>query len=135
MPRKSIIEYGHSRQVMLGAVKKGMNISQTAQLAGVSRNALHEVLKRGREQKTGKYRQFYDEWQQAEAAGVLELLEKIASAADKHWQAAAWLLERMYPERFARPETRIAINAKDGNDDDTDGKQSPVVVYIPDNGR
>jgi hypothetical protein len=32
----------------------------------------------------------------------LSPLRTMQRAADKHWRAAAWVLERAYPERFAR---------------------------------
>lgn len=38
------------------------------------------------------------------------------SARDGNWQAAAWLLERLYPERYARPSQRA------------DEKPQPIVV-------
>lgn len=45
----------------------------------------------------------------AEANRKNNLLVKIHQAAQepRHWQAAAWLLERQYPEEFARPEVRL----------------------------
>ena len=38
----------------------------------------------------------------AEAQSVITNVGKIAKAADEHWQAAAWLLERKYPEKWCR---------------------------------
>jgi hypothetical protein len=36
-------------------------------------------------------------------------LSKIESGADG-WQGTAWLLERLYPTRFSRPEIQISLN-------------------------
>jgi hypothetical protein len=38
----------------------------------------------------------------AEAVGVLRMLARINEAASHHWQAAAWLLERLYPQDYGR---------------------------------
>ena len=133
MSGRSIIEFSPKRALLLEAAKRGLPKNRAAALAGVSRTALYSVLVKGEAQRTGKYRLFYDEYKQAEAQGISDLLNRIDTAADKQWQAAAWLLERCHPDEFARPETRIAINEK-GNDEET-GKQSQVIVYIPDNGR
>ena len=35
-------------------------------------------------------------------------LSKIESGADG-WQGTAWLLERLYPQRFSRPEVQISL--------------------------
>lgn len=46
----------------------------------------------------------------SESAYKGALLDRIRTASEKpqHWTAAAWLLERKYPEEYGRPETRKA---------------------------
>ncbi|MBX3435634.1 MAG: hypothetical protein KF847_20140 [Pirellulales bacterium] len=44
---------------------------------------------------------FARQLQEAETAAALMPLRMIRRAAENHWRAAAWLLERMCPERFA----------------------------------
>lgn len=39
----------------------------------------------------------------ADAEREAALVARIMRASDDTWQAAAWLLERKYPERYARP--------------------------------
>jgi transposase len=43
---------------------------------------------------------------QAAAEGEARNVTQIAQAARENWQAAAWLLERQYPERWSRPLAR-----------------------------
>lgn len=38
----------------------------------------------------------------AEAAGAVKWLRKIEAAQDESWQAAAWKLERRYPQDYGR---------------------------------
>lgn len=47
-----------------------------------------------------------EELEAARAAGEVRAIARIAQAAGENWQAAAWLLERQYPDRWARPATR-----------------------------
>lgn len=44
----------------------------------------------------------------ARAEGEARGIATIANAAGENWQAAAWLLERQYPERWGRPAVRSA---------------------------
>ena len=45
---------------------------------------------------------FAEQLAHAETAAGLSPLRALRSAANTNWRAAAWLLERTYPERFAR---------------------------------
>ena len=47
-----------------------------------------------------------DELEQARAEGEARSVARIAAAAGDNWQAAAWLLERQHPDRWARPALR-----------------------------
>ena len=54
----------------------------------------------------------------ADAEREAALVTRIMRASDKTWQAAAWLLERKYPERYAKPVMRpVDDRSADGNDE------------------
>ncbi len=62
------------------------------------------------------HRSLCEEFKKAEAAYKEELLNTVRDAAlSKHqyWTAAAWLLERKYPEEYGRPETRKETAVED----------------------
>lgn len=62
------------------------------------------------------HRALGEEFKKAEAGYKERLLNTIRDAAlSKHqyWTAAAWLLERKYPEEYGRPETRKEAVAED----------------------
>ncbi|MBZ0153732.1 MAG: hypothetical protein K8J09_19570 [Planctomycetes bacterium] len=61
---------------------------------------------------------FAQELDRAEACGESTLAGIVGEHATKIWQAAAWLLERRWPERWARPEIRNEILAVTVNTDD-----------------
>ena len=51
----------------------------------------------------------------AEAEYKETLLQKVEAAADKpqHWTAAAWLLERKYPDEYAQTARRVESEGED----------------------
>jgi hypothetical protein len=51
-------------------------------------------------------RELQEEIDRASAEGEARSVTRIAQAASDSWQAAAWLLERSAPERWARPAQR-----------------------------
>lgn len=62
--------------------------------------------------KSDMQRQLGQELKKCEANYKSALLSKIAKAADRgQWQAAAWILERKYPEEFSR-RTRESIDRR-----------------------
>lgn len=74
-------------------------------------------------------RALVDGLKKAEAEYKESLLARIEGASEKpqHWTAAAWLLERKYPEEYGRPETR---KADDGSADDVPRIELGVEVRV-----
>ena len=48
---------------------------------------------------------FATDLRQAEALAIGDAVSKITTAANKEWRAAAWWLERTYPERYGARRT------------------------------
>ena len=60
--------------------------------------------------KTESQRELSESLKRAEADYDNALLGIIAKAAqERDWKAAAWLLERRYPELYARPDVRLKM--------------------------
>lgn len=59
------------------------------------------------------YLEFLDAIKKAEAEAIRRNVVIINAAANDHWQAAAWWLERRIPNEFARKE-RLEITGEDG---------------------
>lgn len=71
--------------------------------AGVARSTFYDWMARGREAKSGQYREFVDDVEKAEGDARANLVAKIATAATAgDIGAAKWLLERLEPETFVR---------------------------------
>jgi hypothetical protein len=102
------------------ALQLGATFELAAQYGGIAYNTFNEWRKRGEAElarrdnprvKPGTKRweaeqpfvEFYEATKKAEALAAIGWLAKIEKAAnDGNWQAAAWKLERRYPERYGR---------------------------------
>lgn len=79
---------------LLQAVQLGATYTMACQYAGVSEDSFARYRKDA---------SFADAVKEAEARGVMGWLAKIEKAANEGtWQAAAWKLERRYPEQYGR---------------------------------
>ena len=96
-----LIEAGNTIQTIFGAL-------------GISKQTWYNWLNKGEKAKSGIYRELWEEVQKAESRAEIRYVSIIAKAAPENWQAAAWWLERKYPERWARKD-KVDLSAdKDG---------------------
>lgn len=87
------------------AIVGGNDITVAAAYAGISKTTFYAWLERGRKAKTGPFADFVDAIEKAQADAEARNVALIAKAAqDGTWTAAAWWLERKYPERWGRKE-------------------------------
>ena len=87
---------------------KGMSNKDICMAVGIHEATLYRWLNKP---SARLHRVLSEEFKKAEARYKQELLDTIRGAAlanRQYWTAAAWLLERKYPEEFGRPETRKA---------------------------
>lgn len=88
---------------LLTAIEQGMPLKQAAAIAGMSYDTLNHWQKRGEnESAPEEYRQFCQQLRRSQAVAMQVHLSSICDAAKRDWRAAAWMLERRYPEDFAR---------------------------------
>jgi len=120
------------------ALVKGYHQTQVYQALGISETAWHTWVRKGRElldagldsfdeslsDNERLYMRFAAAVETSRAIGVARLVDIIAEAAHKQWQAAAWLLERGYPHQYSKRER--------GH---TEAPVDPVHIYVPDNGK
>lgn len=88
---------------------RGGNYVETAcAVAGIHKDTFYEWMKLG---KGGMepYASFRTSVTQALAKGEVRDLALIGQAARTQWQAAAWRLERRFPERWGRSERVMAL--------------------------
>lgn len=95
------------KETMIRLLKAGNYIETACAAAGCSSRALREwrlAYRRG-EEVAQKHKEFFEGINQAIAIGETLHLSRVERAAeDGVWQAAAWVLERRFSERWARRE-------------------------------
>lgn len=100
-------------------LRAGGYVETAAAAAGVSRRAFYEWMERGVadgvDPVNEPYRAFRRSVEQALAEGETINVALVATAARKDWRAAAWLLERSHPGRWAGPRGR-ALALPEGAD-------------------
>ena len=89
----------------------GNTFERSCILAGIHHDTLLRWRNKGRTAKSGKFFGFFGAVKRAEEQFKAHNIAIIQQAAIKQWQAAAWLLERKYPEEFGRRE-KIEISNK-----------------------
>ena len=85
--------------VFFASIERGLKITDACIMAGVSRDWYYDNLKSG----SKKGQEFERRAEHARVKAKERCLVRVqnASIEKKHWQAAAWFLERVYPEEYA----------------------------------
>ena len=103
------------------SVAMGLSREDAAKLAGINRGSIYNWMSRGRDlfelydgdrtdvpKKLVNYFDFFNTLEKAVPMRKIELMKTIAAHSLTNWQAGAWLLERQYPDEFAR-RTKVEI--------------------------
>ncbi len=102
-----------TQATIFAMLRQGNHLDFAAEAAGVSKRTAARWLERGA--KGGKanadYAAFAAGVEKARAESHARHVGLIAAAASRSWQAAAWLLERGYPETWGKPGERVKAQA------------------------
>lgn len=129
-----------TQERILAVLKSGGYVETAAAVAGVAKQTFYNAIERGHpdgaladpDAKEPKrvlrkddqpFREFREKVEQAQAEGETLNLGLIQRAAAKDWKAAAWILERTRPQRYAGPRGR-GINSSIHPDDFAAGEPS-----------
>jgi len=94
-----------TQQKFLDAVREGLPYSTACALAGISETTFAVWRQRADAEPDSAYAGFMQALKAAEAEAEAANGKRIRSAADNgQWQAAAWILERRHPDKWARTE-------------------------------
>ncbi|MFS8631315.1 MAG: hypothetical protein LOD92_09215, partial [Bacillales bacterium] len=91
------------------AIRMGAYIETAAAYAGINKSTLYDWMRRGARAKSGKYKEFSNAIEKALAESEMRDLAVIAKASQENWQAAAWRLERKFPDRWGRRKAKSEI--------------------------
>ena len=89
---------------VLSSIGSGVHYTTACAYAGVNYNTFRAWMKRGEEEPYGIYRDFYNAVKKAEAEAEEKLIKILNDAAPGDWRAALAMLERRWPERWAKRE-------------------------------
>jgi len=109
------------QKVICEAIEAAANLEIAAQAAGIGARTLDEWLHHGRNElrenpdAEGPCANFVRAVTVASATFEIDCLAMIQGAAPKNWTAAAWLLERKFPERYAKVD-RVRLSGDETND-------------------
>jgi len=87
---------------IVSALKQGVYMETAAVYAGIARPTFFLWLKKGHAEPSSIYGAFVGAVDEALARAEVRDVAIISAASSQQWQAAAWKLERRYPERWAR---------------------------------
>jgi len=87
---------------IVDAIKVGSTYEIAAAYGGIAYNTLNEWLKAGEAATVGIFRDFYEAVKKAEGEAAVQWLTVIEKASTEQWQAAAWKLERRYPQQYGK---------------------------------
>lgn len=93
---------------LIAMLRAGSYMNVACAAAGISRQTYQVWMTRGKsgESADAPFAEFRERVEQAFAEAETVLTTRIAAASRENWQAAAWLLERRHPERWARVSQR-----------------------------
>jgi len=93
------------------ALSTANTVTTACALAGIGERTFHDWMGRGEVEERGIYRSFVRAVSHARACAKANLVRQITRAAEHDWRAAAWKLERLYPQEYGataqRPITRV----------------------------
>ena len=96
--------------IILKAISLGSSQVLAAQSAGIHPATFSDWMKQGRENVSEEFSSFYGKVKKAEGDRASTWLQHIEDAATKGtWTAAAWKLERIYPDDFGKQD-RVTVH-------------------------
>ena len=137
------------QQRVCDAIRSGNWMETAAAFAGIDRSTLQRWFRRGEQAPKGIYRDFATAVQKATADAEARDVALIGKAAGEgNWQAAAWRLERRFPERWGRkdrieatvhstsdPVNQFRQDIKKLTDEELDALEKLYAKMLPSSGR
>ena len=98
---------------LISAIEKGLTIVDACEYAGISEKTYYNWLNKNTdeikdEEERKKFVQFLQDIKKAQSECQMYCLDFIMK--DKSWQSKAWLLERRFPDKWAKKDMTINEN-------------------------
>lgn len=96
-------------------IKLGNYNTTVCQYLGIHQSTWYKWLQEGEQAKSGLKREFFDRIKSAESHAEIRNVQLIQQSANDTWQAAAWYLERKFPDRWGKKDKVDANLNHSGN--------------------
>lgn len=112
MARKWVLNEGVLKR-LVQAWELGTPNVLAAKYAGISKSSLYEAIAAGqagdKRYARGLAVKLVEAMDEAQARAAMRWMGKIEVASKKDWRAAAWMLERRYPEDYGRGPSTVQV--------------------------
>lgn len=92
---------------LVEGLSQGNTRAVSCKLAGITVTVFCKWMKLGKADPASPYAELVSSVEKAEAEATARMVARVMAAADTSWQAAAWYLERKYPESWSRDSVHI----------------------------
>ena len=116
------------QELIVVGINAGLTFRLPCGLAGVNPATFYRWLEKGETAKSGAFREFCDTVSRAKADSALRLVSQITLQAPTDWRAAAFLLERRFPDDYGK---RSEVTGKDGGPVKVEAKTQHVSQPSP----
>ena len=89
-------------EAILSHVREGIWPERAARLVGIDGAAMRKHKER--------HPQFVTDLEKAEAQAEASLHGRMLRAMDDNWTAVAWMLERRFPQRYAKQDPKVVVH-------------------------
>jgi len=94
------------KAAIIKCIRAGLSYRRTCDFVGIHEDSFITWRQRGEkeleEEQVSIYTELFGEVKRAESEAIIMRLKNINDASKEHWQAAAWFLERKYPDEWGR---------------------------------
>ena len=98
-------------------IKVGNYVETACAVAGIGKTTFYEWMKKANASvRYNKYVRFRNAVEKAQAWAEARDIAIITKASEKYWQAAAWKLERKFPDKFGRQKLEVEHSGKIDSD-------------------
>ena len=102
------------QEEIIKLIKMGAYHNVACECSDIDYSTFRRWIQKGEVEKTGKYREFRDALQQAEAHAEIRMITIWQGQVKDDWKAAQAFLERRFPDRWGRKERHEITGANGG---------------------
>ena len=115
-------------EAIVDGINAGLTFRLSCARAGVTPATFYNWLKKGEVAQSGALMEFFNAVERAKADSALRLISQITLQAPADWRAAAFILERRFPDDYGR---RAELTGKAGGPVQVDTKVQTQHVFQP----